>query len=253
MYNQEDFEEDNSEYLFLPALNNLHKELIEFSAKEQIQEPYISSSNFFEQFMDETESVRRMDLSEDNVLELNKVEDDFCSSLLTEMNNRFNLGLDINDILSRKHSTILDITEALYLFFVINYTKNIRKFFVKFILSHQDELAELSDSSKRKDVTTTTMRKKVPNKNIAIILSNLDNIVGYIASLEIDPEDFISYFNASKFEVFVITDMINEGLIDGDFVNTLMSELKYTNKGYSFIHDTIMLGIRNSIYKKGME
>lgn len=248
MLHDEDFEEDRDEYILIPSIKDLHVELIEESIKDQINNGFGSSANFVEAFSEEIAKSLESNLDEDVRKNIEIEAERFYCSVIDMVDSKFKLDVDLDQIAGYRYDTIQEITEALYQFFIIDYAKNIKKFYVKYITENQDMLGEQFELNKRKDVSTISFKKKIVSRNIAIILSNINSVIEYINDLDIDPSEFISYFNNERYEVRVISDAIDNFYITGNFVPYFLSEMDESYQGDEY--DTILLNIQNSLYKK---
>lgn len=242
-----EIEDDNDEYILIPKLKDLQKELLEECLKDQINDPYSSSTNFIEPYKESVFMALRNDLSEETKASILEDNDNFYTSILEMINDKFDLGIDMTAI-SNDRDYLMNLTEAIYEFFIINYMKNIKKFFVKFITHNQSDIAEMFDNGKKKDVSTIAFKKKIVSKDIATILANIDSVLSYIYNLNIDSQEFISFFNQDKYEVRVISDAINNFIITGDFVGEFLSDIGINKQTGGY--DTIIVKIQNSLYEK---
>lgn len=247
MVHDSDFEDDNDEYILIPKLKDLQTELLEECIKAQIADPHSSSTNFIEPYHDDLIVALKSEMSDDTRTAIMQDAEEFYTTILMLINNKFNLDIDMTTV-SRNNDYLVTLTDAIYQFFIIDYVKNIKKFFVKFITQNQSDIAAMFDSDKKKDVSTTVFKKKLLSKNMVTILSNIDAVLSYIYNLNIDAADFIDFFNQDRYEVKVISDAIDDFVITGDFVQSFLSEIG--NNQQTGGYDIIILKVQNALYDK---
>lgn len=244
----DEYEYDRSEYTVIPSLEGIHRELIEESLNEQIDDPFRTSTDFMDSYSNILDTILQTATGEDNLSEILYDARLFYQSIIEKIDKRFGLGIDKDKLFQYNVSDIRIFAEAIYKFFILDYSKNIKKFYTRYILSHQSEIQGNLDTSSKKDVTTISYKKKVSNKFISYALSDLENIISYIKDLDISNYDFIEYFNHDKLEVSSIEKAIECGIIEGDFVDNFIGKIEL---GYGY--DEIMSNIRNSLFNKGIK
>ena len=128
----DDFEVDDGELVELPELEATHRELIDGSIREQIQNPFDSSVNFVDEYF--TELDRQMTNSEENPDLKSQVVTDgmkFCQEVIELIDTRYGLDIDDDTVEEMSLEDVRALCYALYDFFVVHYPKNIKKFFIK--------------------------------------------------------------------------------------------------------------------------
>lgn len=178
--------------------------------------------------------------------ELNDELDKFNLFLLSNVESKFNLGIDVEEL----DAVDLDrLAKNCYSFFVVNLRENLENFLYNYITNNKVELANLFDSEyKRKDVTTMNMKKSLKSKEDVLVVSNLINVINYVLDLEFDASEFIDlciepgdYLGE---EIKKSTDVFE---ISGDFVPPMIDELKINHND---IIDEIASSIRLSIIEE---
>lgn len=222
-------------------LGELPFELIKESIVEQIDDPASSSTNYINVILDKCEIFKsQYSMNEEALQELNDNLIDFCTFVLNSIDRKFDLGLDINTVAA--YSDIAEVTQALYKYFVLRYTKNITKFFTNFIFKNKKMLtASYSDKSK-KDVSTLAFKKKIKNSDDLCILANLPSIIKFIMDLDIDSEEFISLSaKEDNYEASIVKRLVGDGTIMNNFYSNYVS---LCLDSHDYIIDKIQSNIR---------
>jgi len=224
-------------------------DLIKESILEQIDDPVNSSTNYIDIIIDKCEVYKEeYKDNEELINELNKKLTDFFIFIMENINNKFNLGLDIDTI--SLYTNAVEIGESIYKYFILRYTKNITKFFTKYIFKHKTEICEYySDANnQKKDVSTLAYKKQIKNQEDLCILTNLSSIIKYIITLEIEPDEFIELSAGhDNYDATVIKNLISSGKLIGDFVEPYIELCVDT---HDYILDELHTDIRLKIMKK---
>jgi hypothetical protein len=160
--------------------------------------------------------------------ELIELRDDFNSFLITELDSRFMLGVDLDNLQSYE---IEDIGKHSYEFFVVNLKENMTNFLMNYICLNKSYLASLfTDEYKRKDVTTSNMKKLTKNKDDVVILANIISVIYHILDLEVDPDDFMELaVEPGEYSGEMVKEYVRSFKIANNFVYSLFNEIKYTH------------------------
>jgi hypothetical protein len=247
----EDVEIDNDELIELPELKALHSDLIDESIKEQIDDPFESNVNFVDEYFSIFD--KQIDNAEENPDLREQLESDakrFCEEVLNMIDDKYELGIDDDETLGEMNlEQIKDLTYAVYDFFVIHYPKNIKKFFVKYIIQNIDTIDEaLSSLRNKNDVMTNSMKTKLVDERAAAIVANLRTVIGYIDDLDLKGMDVLAYFNPDRYEIYVLTNAIQDMVISENFVRGFF---KVLNSEYEDGHFTeVYISIKSGLIKK---
>ena len=124
-----------------------------------------------------------------------------------------------------------EIGRNAYEFFVVNLRENITNFLKNYICINKSSLAELfTDEYKRKDVTTTNMKRLTKNKDDVVILSNIISVIYHILDLDLDPEDFMEMsIEPGEYSGEAVKEYVYSFKIANNFVSRLFNEVKYTH------------------------
>lgn len=230
-------------------LKELSHDLLTESIKLQIEDIFISRTNFLIEFQDCYDNERSgYDFDDTNVIsETDEIAKDFYISVLMQIDKKFNLELDTDVIAGLNIDGLRNLTEGLYEFFILKYQKNVTKFMTLMLLENCDFIAD-GIKLDNEDVCAYSYRSKLKTENQAILMSHLNSGIRTIIDLETDGSDFIMYFNQDKFEVAIVKYAIDKGIIMGDFVRPFL-QLVFDGLKDN-IYDEIISDIREKLFKK---
>ena len=149
-------------------LGDLPIDIIKENIKSQIDDPLTFMTNHCDQVYETLdEAMDEIGHIDEYRYELEEIRDDFNSFLIMELDNGFGLGIDIENLQSYEME---ELGRNSYEFFVVNLRENITNFLKNYICINKTSLAELfTDEYKRKDVTTTNMKKLTKNRDDVVI------------------------------------------------------------------------------------
>lgn len=233
----------------ISPLKELSHDLLEESIKLQIEDIFSSRTNFLVEFEDGFESeISGYDFdNEDIISESNEIAKDFYLSVLAQIDKRFELELDIDTISALSLSSIKNIAEGMYEFFILKYKKYITKYMTAMLLENCDLIAD-GIKLDSEDICVYSYKNKLKTENQAILMSHITAAIRTIVEMDTDPSDFISYFNQDKFEVAIVSYAIDNGYIMGEFVRTFLRIV--FNDLKDNIYDEIVSDIREKLFKK---
>jgi hypothetical protein len=198
-------------------LSDFPLDLIKENIYEQISNPLMSSTNYFNIVMEKYNIIKHnFSDNPDDFKNFENVIIDFCNDVLNSISEKYNLGIDNIDT-----PELFPTTEAVYNYFILNYKRNVVRFFYSYITDNRNTLAESYEKmAKKKDVTTLNYKRQLKEREDVIILSNLSSIVSYIKSIQIESLDFVDMTTESDdIDDRTIELLINRGMMNGDFVN----------------------------------
>lgn len=224
-------------------------DLIKESIIDQINDPVNSTMNYIDVIIDKcTLYKEEYEDNEELISELNEKLTDFFIFIMENINEKFELGLDVQTIATYKNA--VDIGESLYKYFILRYTKNIIKFFTKYIFKHRKEICEYySDTTnQKKDVSTLAFKKQIKNPEDLCIITNLPSIIKYIIDLDVEPIDFINLSaGPDNYDASIVKELINSGKLIGNFVPAYID---LCVDSHDYILDELHTDIRLKIMKK---
>lgn len=228
-------------------LAELPFDLIKESILEQIQDPMSTRINYVDVIVDKCEMYKE-EYSEDEtvIVEINNHLNEFFISIMQAIDNKFNLGLNMEEISS--YSNVSEIGHCIYKYFIISYMKNITKFITKFIFKNKKSLYNYYEDKMKKDVSTLAFKKQFKNPEDLCIITNLPSIMKYIIGLDIDSLEFINLSTGiDNYEASVIRELIENGNLVGDFYS---SYIGLCVDSHDYIMDEIQTEIRIKIINK---
>ena len=253
----DDLEIDSDELIELPELQSIHRELIDESIKEQIEDPFDSTVDFVDEYF--TLVNNQLDKSEENPDIRDQIITDarqFCMDVLKMIDTKYDLDVNYEEIEDMNLTDIKDLTYALYDFFIVHYAKNVKKFFIKYITRNIDTIDEALQGLKDKnDVVTTSMKSKLTDERAARIIANLRTVIGYIDDLDIDGLELLGYFNPDRYDVYVFTNAINDMIVSENFVTKFFKVLtsEYEDEHFSEVYISIESGLIKKFKKADVE
>ena len=233
----------------ISPLQELSNDLLTESIKLQIDDLFTSRTNFLVEFQDCY--INDLDgydnPSVDLILENDGIAKDFYLGVLKQISDKFNLEIDFDSISELNISSIRNLTEGIYEFFILKYKKNVTKFMIKILNENCDVIAD-GIKLDEEDICVISYKEKLKTESQAILLSHLNSAIKTIIDFDLDPLSFMDYFNQDKFEVAIVKYAIDNSLLNGYFVNTF---LKYIfNDLKNNIYDEIISDIRFALFKK---
>lgn len=247
MYLDSDNYEISSDLELDSLLSDLPIEVIKESIKEQVADPLSTNINYVNTIVEKCGVLRReFEENEDALKQINDLLEDFFRFLITEIDTKFDLTLDVSD---DAVDTLVSIGEILYSFLILRYKKNISKFIYKFIIKNKKFLVEqFEKQSKKKDVTSISLKKQIKNKDDILLISNLPNVIKYIMNLYIEPLDFLKYAcDDEYYEGSILKQMILSGKLVGNFVTEYLNLIVYDNDD---ILDEVQTDVKLKLLKK---
>lgn len=210
-------------------LGDLPIDIIKENIKSQIEDPLLFSTNHCDQVYETLdEAMDEIGHIDEYREELAEMRDDFNSFLITELDSRFSLGIDIENM---QNYEMEEVGKHSYEFFVVNLKENITNFLMNYICINKSYLASLfTDEYKRKDVTTSNMKKLTKNKDDVVILANIISVIYHILDMEVDPEDFMELaVEPGELTGECVKEYVQNFKIANNFVYSLFNEIKYAH------------------------
>lgn len=245
------FYNDDNELVTSYEIDNLLAELpfdlIRESIIEQIDDPISTRVNYVDVITDKVAIYRaQFEGNTEALTEINTAVNDFFEFILTNLNEKFHLGLDIESITSGEN--VEEVGTSLYKYFILRYTKNITKFISKYISKNKKFLCEKYADKPKKDVSTLAYKKHIKNKEDLTILTNLPSIIDEIIHSDISNEEFLKYSaSTDSYEVYIISGLIDNNKMIGDFYSSYMG---LCINEHDHVIDELQTEIRQKIIKK---
>ena len=247
---ENDYDVDEGEILEIPELRNAHSELIDESIKEQIDDPFESSANFVDEYFTMMNKQLEKDIDNPDLKE--EVTSDarkFCIEVLSMIDDKYDIGLDDDELEQMEFEYLKDLTYGIYDFFVVHYSKNLKKFFIKYIIQNIDTIDEALQGLKDKnDVITNSMKSKLTDERAACIIANLRTVIEYIDDLDMEGSELLGYFNPERYDIYIMNTALEEMVINDGFTHNFF---KTVINEYEDDHFTeVFLAIQSGLIKK---
>lgn len=170
---------------------------------------------------------------------INNLIVDISAFMINAICDRFDFEFNIDTDAPKK---VFELATSLYYCFILNFRKNVRRYLKTYIITHRKELAD-KFASKKKDVTTVSVKKKIKNREMAIIISNLPLVVRDIISV---PPDVDTFFDSlSYYEANVVREYFETFELSGD-MNTYFNILE---NEFDFLIDSITEDVKDKLIK----
>jgi hypothetical protein len=116
-------------------LGDLPIDIIKENIKTQIDDPLIFAMDQCDQFYQTmNEASEEFDHIDEYRYEIQEMKDDFNVFLGNELNNKFNLGIDMENMQSFE---LEGIVKACYQFFILDLKENVTRFITNYILANK--------------------------------------------------------------------------------------------------------------------
>lgn len=245
-YDRDDYEL-SSNVEFNDLLVELPFDLIKESIIEQINDPVSSRTNYIDVILDKYELFKVQYADNDDVIEeLEEHVRSFFIFIMQAIDDKFNLGLDLNEIAGRKD--MIDVSECLYKYFVIRYVKNITRFITKYIFKNKKTFVKYYSDKNMKDVSTLAYKKHIEDQDDLVIIACLPSIIKDIITMEVESEDFVKFSAGNgNYEASLVKELIHTGKLIGDFYRPYISMCV---DSHDYIIDELQTEIRIKILSK---
>lgn len=234
--------EDVSEMTVESLLDSLSLGVMRDNIIHQIKGSIDSQQNFLSIVIEKFENIIQ-NVDDDSVARELKVEiSDFCKNLITEISNQYNLIFDDYYETSMEYVEMLSV---LYNFFILRKKEYVTNFLIEYIRNNKQHLMDSFGSDEEDkplaDITTVSNKKKNIQKDNVWILSNVNAIINFITTVDIEFTEFLNTINDGDFYISKLIDYVDDCKIGGDIVSQYIGNM--TND-YSSPHST---EIRNSV------
>ena len=223
-------------------------ELIKENIRYQINKPLSTDVNYISNVIDRYRIVKETVIDdEESLKKLNSSTMDFFNFIISQIDEKFDLGINLDMFDNLEDSMETGI--ALYHFLILRYRKNVTKFIHKYITKNKKFFVEqFGDEQRKKDVTSVATKKKIKNKDDALIVSNLPKIINFILTMDIEPLDFIKYIASDdNYDASIIRKLILEGNLLGNFVRDYLDIIV---SDYDDVLDEIQTEVKMKLLNK---
>jgi hypothetical protein len=241
-------DELESELVLIPQVQELSRILLNEDIKVQLENPFETKNDFVETFDQQCEEmVEEDDFDSDTIKQVEEERVEFYIKVINMLDEKFQLNCDTDYISQKSVVDINDICSALYNFFVIRRKKTIKNMVLNYIIENENEIVKTLEIYKdNKDVSTLSNNIKIEDENIALIVTNIEEVISYFKSLNISMDEMINYSDLDLFNNAMVKELIDDSVISPDF------QVLYFSPIYSFKdthYDEIISKIEHDLIK----
>lgn len=252
----EDYEYDREDAAELPNIEMIHTELIDELILDQVDDPFVSKTDYVTEYFDIISQQKEVNGNNPDVqYNLDMDAKKFCTEVIKLIDDKYDLDIDFERLDEYNLEQLHNVTEALYRFFVLQYGKNVKKFFVKFINKNITILYDaISSQSDRNDVITNSMKSKIRDSKVAIIISNLSSVIDYIIDLDLNGFDMLSLYNPDKYDIYILTELMTDFILPEDKFGLKFFDIvkDQSNEYYTDIYVAIESSLIKKFKKEGL-
>jgi hypothetical protein len=253
LYSDDLAEEFGDDIVNVSPLQELSQELLEESIKEQVKDPFSSRTDFLEEFGDMYDD----DLdgysnsgNDDMVEETKQVANNFYRKVIDIVDKKFDLKIDHNLLEDVNTEGLRNLAEGLYSFFIVKYSSNIAKYITALIMEYKDELIDrFKDDSETDTVSRVSFERKIKDVEVLPLFTHINSAIASVRSMEVNADEFISYFNTEKFEVAVLEYAITNFIITGNFVPRFLDPV-FKSDVQNDVYDNIVITVAQKLFNK---
>lgn len=218
-------------------LDSLSLDIMKDNIKQQIYEESDSRRDFLDTVLTKFRFIiSNGDFDEDVKGTINTEIHDFCTEIIDYIVGRYELMYE------EQPSSVIEVTETLYEFFVIRKETNVKEFLINYINENKDDIVTGLGLEKGSDIMSLASSHKTDDINDIKIISNVDAVMKYILSLKISTEEFLDILSCDgEYYSTQLKEYVDSDIVNGDFVTEYLSDVI---EDYDNIYST---NIRNEI------
>lgn len=202
-------------------LDSLSLDIMKDNIKQQVYGELDSQRDFLDTVLNKFNFIiSNGDFDDDTRETLTTEIHDFCNEVIDYIVHRYDLMYE------EYPSSITEVTQTLYQFFVIRKEFNVKDFLISYIEENKHEIVEILSLDSGLDIMSIASSYKTDDKDNIKIISNVDAVIRHILSLGISTEEFLDVlccegeYYTQQLQEFVESDMIN-----GNFVSNYLSDV----------------------------
>lgn len=222
-------------------LESLSLEIMETSIMDQIVGNHNTNRDFLDIVLSKFRAIiENSEVDTDSIRGISSEMIDWADRLVKAIVAEFNLGYNNP---GEETLDILDILESLYHFFILDRGEHTRTFFINYIEINKSHIIEqLGIGGRCSDITSLAYKEKNIDKNNIAILSNLQEVIQYIAnSSGADFNDFLQLVDEGDVYTANVQYYFDTYMLCGDFFRDY---IKYDVGNYT---DDISTELRSEI------
>lgn len=228
------------------TLSELPIDLLLSNIKDQVDTPQ-STVNYFDPILEKLEQIKSEYMEDtEKREEYETLKNDLAHEIIDIITNAYEITVDEENIYGDE---AMELAEALYIFFVVDYQEVIQRFFYRYIRQNKASLAAgFKDDSDKKDVTTVSTKKKIKDKDLATIVINLSEVVNQIIEMDTDEDEFI-VLGGEDDSLYkdILLAYVRSGRMFGNFADSMIDKL---NDDFLFIKESIIVYVQSKLMHK---
>lgn len=246
IYSLENYSTINEAELEL-ALSELNIDFIQENIIEQIR--FLDTDTDFISPIEDRYSIIKEEFAdhEDILNDASKIMVDIYDFLIDEIASSFDIDIDKDRIDKERYG---EVAYGLYFFFVLKARKNIYKFYYKYMLHNKSLLVEPYMMDKTKDVLSVLLKKYTKNREDIVLLSKCPSLFkALVFNMEFTNKDFMSYIDNSEYYSSVVSELIENDIIMGNFVDRYVIMVRENVDLYDDIYARIFPKLTKKLLK----
>lgn len=230
------------------TLNQLDYNLIKENIREQIWN-LDSSVDYLSPIEDKYKLIidQYREVDTDVILTATDSMKELYEFILDEVSASFDIDLNYSDDIN----TMADITQSIYYFLILKSRKNLTKFYAKFIIKNKKILIENYNNEKRKDLSSTVLKKVTKNKDDIILLSKCPAIFkSLVFNMDFDTEDLLKIIVDTEYHGLNVKRMVSSDMLIGNIMAKYTEIIRDNSDLYDDIYCRVYNKMSNKLIKK---
>lgn len=223
--------------------------LMKENIKDQFKHPLDINNDYVNIFIDKYSYLFNSlteddDEYDDAIEELQELRNEFITFMEKRFYKKLNIGIPNFDELPEEEQN--EAIKMIYRYFILNIRKNFANVVVNYILKYKKSIISSLTKTKKKDVTSLSLKKEITSQDDIDIISNLSEIIEIVLDTDIDVSQFIelSESDNNSVEANWINSAYDDIRITGNFVDKYKTMI---NNEFKYELEII---VRNRIMKK---
>lgn len=226
-------------------LASSHFGLIKANVDEQILNPLNNTVNYVDIIKDKYKIIQDSTEDTDVIQEAKYTITSFMNELIEKISENYNIDINIDD---NDTEEVIEVASNLYKFLILDFMKNSKRFFYKYILDNKKSIVEAYADVSRKDVTSLSLKKNIKSKEDLIIVSNISSIIHSILSMDFEEDVFLDYcIKNSSYIGNTIKEYYENNIIIGNFSTRYFDILR---DDLHDLVDEIVMHVRKKLISK---
>lgn len=149
---------------------------------------------------------------------------DICGMFVTRISSEFGINVD-DEYIEDHYEELPSIALQFYLFFVLNLRSNLYNVLLTYINQHVEDLSGQFEEMRQRKDSITEVNRSLEDPNIALIASNIYDVVDYVMEV-MDDNTFFDCMESDYVALAPVKNMYESGDMTGNFSVVLRDLLK---------------------------